>query len=87
MMKILGDDVREFNNHHACKMAEQYLKDKPKEDLVQKLHEAVNQITSEKLSLYYDANPKEAKILERINFAFKRELLQKARENIKEKLF
>lgn len=49
--------------------------------------EAVNQITSEKLSLYYDANIKEAKnIFERIYLSYKKRIAaKKARENIKRK--
>lgn len=84
-----GDDVREglITIMHV-KMAEPVFEGQTKGRLGSKVaREAVNQITSEKLSLYYDANPKEAKkILERINFAFKKRIAaKKARENIKRK--
>ncbi len=61
------------------KMAEPVFEGQTKGRLGSKVaREAVNQITSEKLSLYYDANPKEAKkILERINFAFKKRIAAK----------
>ncbi|PNR92444.1 type IIA DNA topoisomerase subunit B [Petrotoga sp. 9PWA.NaAc.5.4] len=84
-----GEDVREglIAIIHV-KMANPIFEGQTKGRLGSKAaREATNQITSEKLSLYFDSNVKETKkILERMSFAFKKRMAaKKARENVKRK--
>ncbi|PNR95043.1 DNA gyrase/topoisomerase IV subunit B [Petrotoga olearia] len=84
-----GEDVREglLAIIHV-KMPNPVFEGQTKGRLGSKLaREAVNQITTEKLSLYFDANIKEAKnIFERMFLAYKKRLAAKrARDNIKRK--